>query len=81
MGSQSSLMNLTLLMCRLAKGVAASRFGPKKKVQKDMVGSFVAKGLTQAQTESEIAAQVYVEQKISTLRSAGVQTRVLQNGH
>lgn len=48
-------------MYRLAKDIAASRYGPKKKVQKDMVGSFVAKGLTQAQIESEVAAQVYVQ--------------------
>ncbi|OAA35444.1 benzoate 4-monooxygenase cytochrome P450 [Metarhizium rileyi] len=42
----------------IAKRVAAERFGPEKKVQKDMVGSFVARGLTQEQTENEIAAQI-----------------------
>ncbi|KAG8406457.1 hypothetical protein J3458_021289 [Metarhizium acridum] len=38
--------------------VAAERYGPSRKIQRDMVGSFVARGLTQEQTESEIAAQI-----------------------
>ncbi|QUC21642.1 uncharacterized protein UV8b_05885 [Ustilaginoidea virens] len=42
----------------IAKRVAAERYGPGKKVQRDMVGSFVAHGLTQAQTSSEIATQI-----------------------
>ncbi|EFY88108.1 benzoate 4-monooxygenase cytochrome P450 [Metarhizium acridum CQMa 102] len=44
--------------CRIAKRVAAERYGPSRKIQRDMVGSFVARGLTQEQTESEIAAQI-----------------------
>lgn len=46
--------------CRIAKRVAAERYGPSKKTQRDMVGSFVARGLTQEQAENEIAAQMYV---------------------
>lgn len=42
----------------IAKQVAATRFGPKKKTQKDMLGSFVARGLTQAEAESEILMQL-----------------------
>ncbi|KAK6223056.1 cytochrome P450 [Colletotrichum tabaci] len=42
----------------IAKQVAATRFGPKKKIQKDMLGSFVARGLTQAEAESEILMQL-----------------------
>ncbi|WYZ46111.1 hypothetical protein EsH8_IX_000336 [Colletotrichum jinshuiense] len=42
----------------IAKKVAAERFGPDAKVQKDMLGSFVARGLTQAEAESEILMQI-----------------------
>ncbi|KAK4245539.1 cytochrome P450 [Corynascus novoguineensis] len=42
----------------LAKEAAAERFGPNKKVQKDMLGSFVARGLTQDEVEAEIPLQL-----------------------
>lgn len=42
----------------IAKQVAAERFGPDRKVQKDMLGSFVARGLTQDEAESEILMQL-----------------------
>ncbi|KAK2609238.1 hypothetical protein QQS21_002172 [Conoideocrella luteorostrata] len=42
----------------IAKHVAAERYGPQKKVQKDMLGSFVAHGLTNRQAESEILLQI-----------------------
>ncbi|PFH61477.1 hypothetical protein XA68_17308 [Ophiocordyceps unilateralis] len=42
----------------IAKQVAAERFGPDKKVQRDMLGSFVARGLTQSEAESEILMQI-----------------------
>ncbi|KAK7430663.1 hypothetical protein QQZ08_002706 [Neonectria magnoliae] len=42
----------------IAKEVAAERFGPDKKTQKDMLGSFVAHGLTQKEAESEILLQI-----------------------
>ncbi|KHO00456.1 benzoate 4-monooxygenase cytochrome P450 [Metarhizium album ARSEF 1941] len=47
----------------IAKKVAAERYGPSRKIQRDMVGSFVARGLTQEQTENEIAAQMYVRRQ------------------
>ncbi|OLN85878.1 Pisatin demethylase 19 [Colletotrichum chlorophyti] len=42
----------------VAKEVAAERYGPNKKVQKDMLGSFVAHGLTQDEAEAEILVQI-----------------------
>ncbi|KAK1771973.1 pisatin demethylase [Phialemonium atrogriseum] len=42
----------------IAKQVAAERFGPDRKTQKDMLGSFVARGLTQSECESEILMQI-----------------------
>ncbi|KAM0421938.1 hypothetical protein ACHAPD_000379 [Fusarium lateritium] len=42
----------------IAKKVTAERFGPDKKVRKDMLGSFVAHGLTQKEAESEILLQI-----------------------
>ncbi|KAH7192764.1 cytochrome P450 [Fusarium flagelliforme] len=42
----------------IAKQVTAERFGPDKKVRKDMLGSFVAHGLTQKEAESEILLQI-----------------------
>ncbi|KAK2020401.1 cytochrome P450 [Colletotrichum zoysiae] len=43
---------------RIAKEVAKERFGPNRKVKKDMLGSFVAHGLTQEQASSEILMQI-----------------------
>nr|XP_036589361.1 pisatin demethylase [Colletotrichum truncatum]KAF6801366.1 pisatin demethylase [Colletotrichum truncatum] len=42
----------------IAKKFSAERFGPHKKVQRDMLGSFVAHGLTQEEAESEILLQI-----------------------
>ncbi|KAL2682430.1 hypothetical protein Neosp_006881 [[Neocosmospora] mangrovei] len=42
----------------IAKAITAERFGPDKKVRKDMLGSFVAHGLTQKEAESEILLQI-----------------------
>ncbi|OLN95806.1 Pisatin demethylase 9 [Colletotrichum chlorophyti] len=42
----------------IAKQVVAERYGPKRKIQRDMLGSFVAHGLTQAEAESEILMQI-----------------------
>ena len=42
----------------IAKTVAAERFGPSPKVERDMLGSFVAHGLSQNEAESEILLQV-----------------------
>ncbi|KAI8274445.1 hypothetical protein K4K60_009683 [Colletotrichum sp. SAR11_57] len=43
----------------IAKKYAAERFGPDKKVQRDMLGSFIAHGMTQEEAESEILLQVF----------------------
>ncbi|KDN62705.1 putative cytochrome P450 [Colletotrichum sublineola] len=42
----------------IVKQVAAERFGPNKKIKKDMLGSFVAHGLTQEEASSEILMQI-----------------------
>ncbi|TQS32065.1 hypothetical protein Golomagni_07632, partial [Golovinomyces magnicellulatus] len=47
-----------LTIASTAKTVAAERFGSHKKIQRDMLGSFVAHGLTQKQAESEILLQI-----------------------
>lgn len=52
------LGGMVLTMSRIAKQVTAERFGPDKKVRKDMLGSFVAHGLTQKEAESEILLQM-----------------------
>lgn len=41
-----------------AKAVVAERFGPNKIVRKDMLGSFLAHGLSQEQLESETLTQI-----------------------
>ncbi|KAM7194164.1 Cytochrome P450 [Naviculisporaceae sp. PSN 640] len=43
---------------QIAKNKAAERYGPDRKVQGDMLGSFVAHGLTQNEAESEILLQI-----------------------
>lgn len=42
----------------IAKEVVGKRFGPDKKVQRDMLGSFIAHGLTQKEAESETLVQI-----------------------
>ncbi|KAE9376093.1 pisatin demethylase [Stipitochalara longipes BDJ] len=42
----------------ITKKVVAQRFGPNKKVERDMLGSFVAHGLNQEDAESEIVIQI-----------------------
>ncbi|KAK0118344.1 hypothetical protein ONS95_012634 [Cadophora gregata] len=42
----------------ITNNVVAKRFGPDKKVEKDMLGSFIAHGLTQDQAESETVLQI-----------------------
>jgi hypothetical protein len=44
----------------VAKEVVAERFGPNKKVQLDMLGSFIAQGLTQEEAGSESLLQMLV---------------------
>ena len=45
-------------MMRIAKKAVAERFGPRPKVEQDMLGSFVKCGLTQEEAESEAMVQV-----------------------
>jgi hypothetical protein len=50
-----------VLICpvsRVAKRVVAERYGPDKKVNDDMLGSFVRHGLTQKEAESETLLQM-----------------------
>lgn len=42
----------------IARKVTAQRFGPDPKVQRDMIGSFIARGLGQSEVESEILMQM-----------------------
>lgn len=42
----------------------AERFGPNKKTTKDMLGSFVNHGLTQAEAEQESVLQMYVKSHV-----------------
>lgn len=44
----------------IAKKVTAERFAPHPKVQRDMLGSFIARGLKQDEVESEILMQMQV---------------------
>lgn len=57
--SDTDLIGMGKLM-GIAKQVASERFGPRKKAQPDMLGSFVAHGLTQREAESEILMQMSV---------------------
>jgi hypothetical protein len=43
---------------RIAKEVAAERFRPNKKEQRDMLGSFIRHGLTQREAQSELLLQM-----------------------
>lgn len=45
-------------MDSIAKKVVAERFGPEKKTQRDMLGSFIAHGLSQEEASSEILMQM-----------------------
>ncbi|KAK4153647.1 cytochrome P450 [Chaetomidium leptoderma] len=56
----------------IAKRTAAERFGPDRKVHKDMLGSFVARGLTQKEAEAEILMQVIAgsDTSATTIRTA-----------
>ena len=55
---QDQLILTYVCPIRIAKEVAAQRFGPDKKVKKDMVGSFVRHGLTEREIRGEILMQM-----------------------
>jgi hypothetical protein len=54
----------------VAKEVFAERFGPNKKVQKDMLGSFIANGLTQEEAGSESLLQMSVSLSLTFIVTA-----------
>ncbi|KAJ0336386.1 hypothetical protein KNSL1_013302 [Colletotrichum chrysophilum] len=55
--SESDATGLGKLI-RMAKEIAGERFGPNKKSEQDMLGSFVAHGLTEEEASSEILMQM-----------------------
>nr|XP_036584608.1 cytochrome p450 [Colletotrichum truncatum]KAF6794126.1 cytochrome p450 [Colletotrichum truncatum] len=55
--SESDTTGLGKLI-RMAKEIASERFGPNKRTKQDMLGSFVAHGLTQEEASSEILMQI-----------------------
>lgn len=57
--SEKDIVGLGRIM-GIAKQVVAERFGAGKKVRPDMLGSFIAHGLTQSEAESETLVQMYV---------------------
>lgn len=53
------MVELIVYNPRFARDVVAERFGANKVIRKDMLGSFLAHGLTQEQLESETVTQMY----------------------
>jgi hypothetical protein len=53
------MIELIVYNPRFARDVVAERFGANKVIRKDMLGSFLAHGLTQEQLESETVTQMY----------------------
>ena len=56
---------------RFARDVVAERFGANKVIRKDMLGSFLAHGLTQEQLESETLTQMYQARLFFNASSTG----------
>lgn len=52
------IQNIYLLETSITKKVVAERFGPNKRVQRDMLGSFIAHGLNREEAESEVIIQM-----------------------
>ncbi|KAJ0387841.1 hypothetical protein COL922a_001392 [Colletotrichum nupharicola] len=65
----------------IAKKYAAERFGPDKKVQRDMLGSFIAHGMTQEEAESEILLQVFAGSDTSATTIRATILHVITNPH
>jgi hypothetical protein len=49
---------------RIVKQITSERYGLDKKIQQDMLGSFVRHGLTQTEAESETLVQMLVSNAI-----------------
>jgi hypothetical protein len=52
------IQNIYLLETSITKKVVAERFGPNKRIQRDMLGSFIAHGLNREEAESEVIIQM-----------------------
>ncbi|KEZ44049.1 hypothetical protein SAPIO_CDS3787 [Scedosporium apiospermum] len=63
----------------IAKQVVGERFGPDKKVQKDMLGSFIAHGLTQTEAESETLVQILAGSDTTATALRGTLLHILTN--
>ncbi|KAE9370024.1 pisatin demethylase [Stipitochalara longipes BDJ] len=51
----------------LAKEVVAERFGPSRKIRRDMIGSFIRHGLTQREAEAEAVLQFFAGAETSAV--------------
>ncbi|KAL5334118.1 cytochrome P450 [Aspergillus crustosus] len=60
------------LLMGVAKRIVAARFGLDKKVRRDMLGSFIAHGLTQEEAEQETVLQIFAgsDTTATTIRTA-----------
>ncbi|KAL4810657.1 cytochrome P450 [Aspergillus unguis] len=62
------------LLMGVAKRIVATRYGPNKKQRRDMLGSFVAHGLTQEEAEQETVLQIFAgsDTTATTIRTAAL---------
>ncbi|KAJ0416782.1 cytochrome P450 [Aspergillus carlsbadensis] len=60
------------LLMGVAKKIVATRYGPDKKVRRDMLGSFVTHGLSQEEAEQETVLQIFAgsDTTATTIRTA-----------
>ncbi|KAF4508881.1 hypothetical protein G6O67_005210 [Ophiocordyceps sinensis] len=63
----------------IAKQVVAERFGPDRKIQRDMLGSFVAHGLTQSEAESEILMQILAGSETTATAIRATMLHIISN--
>jgi len=65
----------------IAKDVAAKRFGPDKKDQKDMIGSFVRHGLTEREIQGEILMQIFAGSDTTSAAIRAILLYIITNTH
>ncbi|KAF6803785.1 pisatin demethylase [Colletotrichum musicola] len=65
----------------IAKKFSAERFGPNRKTQPDMLGSFVAHGLNQEEAESEILLQIIAGSDTSATAIRATLLHIITNPH
>ncbi|KAL2849496.1 cytochrome P450 [Aspergillus pseudoustus] len=60
------------LLMGVARKIVATRYGPDKKVRRDMLGSFISHGLTQEEAEQETVLQIFAgsDTTATTIRTA-----------